>query len=91
MNEEGMLLLLGIIEASFEIEVDWANTIRPAWETTFFTRPIQRLEMSEPEAGRTVKKANEQSRNRGRRRVPGITARHQCQERRMRDQAPEWA
>jgi len=52
-----------------------------------FTRPIQEPEMSEPEAGRTVKKANEQSRKRGRRRVPGITARHQCQGRRMRDQA----
>ena len=30
----------------------------------FFTRQIQRLEMSEPKAGRKFKKANEQSRNR---------------------------
>jgi hypothetical protein len=52
-----------------------------------FTRPIEQLEMSEPEAGRTVKKASKQSRKRGRRRVPGITACHQCQGRRMRDQA----
>ena len=52
-----------------------------------FTRPIQQHGMSEPEAGRTVEKANKQSPKRGHRHVPGIMARHQCQGRRMRDQA----
>ena len=62
---------------------------RGSGQKIFPTRPSQLTGVKEPEAGRTIQNANEQSPKRGRNPRPCGHGRHQCEGRRVRNQAPE--
>ena len=63
MIKEGQSLLLDLLRQVLKSRFTNQHK-KTAMRCGFFTRQIQRLEMSEPKAGRKFKKANEQSRNR---------------------------